>query len=53
MAAVPRLRPRIGTTSFVFPASWAENVRRLAGRVDDVEILVFEHPDRAIPGEPM
>lgn len=43
---------RIGTTSFVYherPAradgggSWLANVERLAGRVDDVEILLFEH----------
>jgi len=49
MAAVPRVRPRIGTTSFVFPASWIENVRRLARRVEDIEILVFERPERAGP----
>lgn len=33
---------RIGTTSFLYPESWLGNVLRLAGRVDDVEILVFE-----------
>jgi hypothetical protein len=33
---------RIGTTSFVYPARWLANVERLAGRVDDVEILLFE-----------
>jgi sugar phosphate isomerase/epimerase len=33
---------RIGTTSFVYPAPWLANVERLAGRVDDVEILLFE-----------
>jgi sugar phosphate isomerase/epimerase len=37
-------RYRIGTTSFVTPASWLENARRLAGRVEDVEILLFETP---------
>jgi sugar phosphate isomerase/epimerase len=44
MRAVPRAAYRTGTTSFVYPAGWAENVRRLAGRVQDVEILVFERP---------
>jgi hypothetical protein len=34
---------RIGTTSFVYPDRWLGNVARLAGRVDDVEILLFEH----------
>jgi sugar phosphate isomerase/epimerase len=33
---------RIGATSFVYPAPWLANVERLAGRVDDVEILLFE-----------
>ncbi len=37
-------RYRIGTTSFVHPAGWLENARRLAGRVQDVEILLFEAP---------
>jgi sugar phosphate isomerase/epimerase len=49
MAAVPRPRTRIGTTSFVHSAGWLENVRRLAGRVDDVEILVFERPGPSGP----
>ena len=38
---------RVGTTSFVYPARWLENVRRLAGRVDDVEILLFDPPTPA------
>jgi adenosylcobalamin phosphodiesterase len=37
---------RIGTTSFVHPAGWLENARRLAGRVEDVELLLFEDPTR-------
>lgn len=37
-------RYRIGTTSFVHPAGWLENARRIAGRVEDVEILLFEAP---------
>jgi sugar phosphate isomerase/epimerase len=38
---------RVGTTSFVYPARWLENARRLAGRVDDVEILLFDPPTPA------
>lgn len=33
---------RLGTTSFIYPAGWLDNVRRLAGRVRDVELLCFE-----------
>ncbi|HEX2676257.1 MAG TPA: cobamide remodeling phosphodiesterase CbiR [Polyangiales bacterium] len=33
---------RLGTTSFVYRAGWSENVRRLVGRVQDVELLCFE-----------
>lgn len=36
---------RIGTTSFIYRGSWLHNVERLAGRVDDVEILFFEGDD--------
>jgi len=33
---------RIGATSFIYPARWLPNVERLAGRVDDIEILLFD-----------
>lgn len=33
---------RLGTTSFIHPAGWAENVARLAPIVDEVELLFFE-----------
>lgn len=33
---------RLGTTSFIHPASWAENADRLAPYVDEVELLFFE-----------
>ncbi len=33
---------RIGTTSFIHPGSWLENVQRLGPAFDDVEILFFE-----------
>jgi len=41
-----RTRYRIGTTSFIHPCGWLENVRRLSSRpeIRDVEILVFEPP---------
>lgn len=37
----PAPRLRVGATSFVYPADWVSNVRRLAGRVDDIELLFF------------
>src|SRR5688572_11198216 len=33
---------RIGTTSFIHPGSWVENVRRLGPDFEDIEILFFE-----------
>ncbi len=33
---------KIGATSFILPASVEENVRYLAGKVDDVQLLFFE-----------
>ena len=33
---------RLGTTSFIHPAGWAENARRLAPCVDEIELLFFE-----------
>jgi sugar phosphate isomerase/epimerase len=33
---------RLGSTSFVYPGSWRHNVERLAGRVQDIELLFFE-----------
>lgn len=39
---------RIGTTSYIYPAGILENVARLAGQVQDIELLVFESP---LPGE--
>lgn len=33
---------RLGTTSFIQPGGWLENVQQLAGRVADVEILFFD-----------
>lgn len=33
---------RIGTTSYIFPADIPTNVQKLAGKVDDVELVIFE-----------
>jgi sugar phosphate isomerase/epimerase len=33
---------RLATTSFIFPAGYTDNVRRLAPWVDEVELLLFE-----------
>jgi sugar phosphate isomerase/epimerase len=33
---------RIGTTSYIYPADIPTNVQKLAGRVDDVELVIFE-----------
>jgi len=38
-----RKRPfRLGTTSYIYPAEILPNVRSLQGRVDDIEIVLFE-----------
>jgi sugar phosphate isomerase/epimerase len=48
-----RLPFRLGTTSFIYPAGWAENVARLAPHLDEVELLFLESrtpsslPDRS------
>ena len=36
---------RIGTTWYIYPANIITNVRRLAGRVQDVELVLFEVND--------
>lgn len=33
---------RLGTTSYIFPAGLVDNVQRLAGLVDDIELILFE-----------
>jgi sugar phosphate isomerase/epimerase len=33
---------RLGTTSYIYPADIITNVRRLAGKVQDVELVIFE-----------
>lgn len=46
-----RLPFRVGATSYVIPDDILPNVRRLAGLVDDVEVLLFESrgPDGGAP----
>ncbi len=43
---------RLGTTSFIVPADLLTNVRYLAGRVRDIEVLLFEVDDgyNVLPG---
>lgn len=36
---------RLGTTSYIYPADIITNVRRLAGKVQDVELVIFELDD--------
>ncbi len=36
---------RLGTTSYIYPSDILSNVRRLAGRVQDVELVIFEVDD--------
>ena len=38
---------RIGTTSFVLPSDIQTNVEYLAGKVDDIELVLFESDDTA------
>ena len=33
---------RIGTTSYIIPAGILPNVRHLAGRVSDIQLVLFE-----------
>ncbi len=49
---------RIGTTSYIFPADIITNVRKLAGKVKDIELVLFESdedgsnlPDNAVISE--
>jgi sugar phosphate isomerase/epimerase len=37
---------RIGTTSYVYPADIITNVRKLAGRVSDIELVLFESDEQ-------
>jgi len=40
---------RLATTSFIYPGTWADNVRRLALLVDEIELLFFESSPRSLP----
>ncbi len=44
-----RLPFRLATTSFIYPATWAGNVRRLAPLVDEIELLFFESAPGSLP----
>lgn len=48
MSTRPTRRPfRIGTTSYVIPADITPNVRFVADRVEDVELLILESDDQS------
>jgi sugar phosphate isomerase/epimerase len=48
---------RFGTTSYIYPADIITNARKLAGRVDDIELVIFQAdsednlPDREVIDE--
>jgi len=42
---------RTGTTSFIYPAGYTENVARLGPHVDEIEILMFESGAGSRPSE--
>jgi sugar phosphate isomerase/epimerase len=46
-----QMQMRIGTTSYIYPADIITNVRKLAGRVEDIELLLLEvdDPERDLP----
>jgi sugar phosphate isomerase/epimerase len=41
---------RLATTSYIFPAGYAENVQRLGALVDEIELIFFEsRPPQSLP----
>jgi sugar phosphate isomerase/epimerase len=40
---------KLATTSFVYPAGWADNAARLAGLVDEIELVLFESGAASLP----
>ena len=44
-----RYRFRVAAPSFIFPADYTDNVRRLAPFLDEIELLVFESHPRSLP----
>jgi sugar phosphate isomerase/epimerase len=42
---------RLATTSFIYPADYATNVRRLSPRVDEVELLFYESHSDSLPSK--
>ena len=45
----PALPFRLGTTSYIIPADILPNVRYLADKVDDIELVLFEADDYSNP----
>jgi sugar phosphate isomerase/epimerase len=50
---LPRLKNQFGfrlsVPSFIYPAGYAENVQRLGGAVDEIELLLFESDPAELP----
>jgi len=42
---------RLGTTSFIYPAGYRENVARLGGHLDEIELLMFESQPSSRPSK--
>ena len=42
---------RLGTTSFIYPAGYLENVTRLGPHLDEIELLMFESQPASRPTE--
>lgn len=40
---------KIGTTSFIYPAGYVQNVRMLAPYLDEIELLLFESAPEGLP----
>jgi sugar phosphate isomerase/epimerase len=40
---------KIGTTSYIYPAGYAQNVKMLAPYVDEIELLLFESAPYSLP----
>jgi len=40
---------KIGTTSFIYPAGYAQNVKMLGPYVDEIELLLFEGAPDSLP----
>ncbi|MBW2711228.1 MAG: sugar phosphate isomerase/epimerase, partial [Deltaproteobacteria bacterium] len=40
---------KVGTTSFIYPEGYVQNVKRLAPYLDEIELLLFESAPESLP----